>query len=428
MVLCQIYRTFVIPHSGDECRYIGFPGTLDETARQAIETADVIVEQFADFRAAADLDGLSTRARRMKVPVVGAPFLWPFAGSGHPESVSRYGRYDPFRPEMGDTYLNKLLLAGVTAEAAKQKYLVLDVPREVNLDRRYELLMESQRSRDQASGYRTADLIERYFRDEQLFLTPYHPTLRVSHYMAITFLEDLGAPTAAVENVRTLMTDSFYFRFALPIHPTVARHFKLSYVDENSLYPFHDEGPVSFADFVDRYVRCAANGALYDAMACVARGETEATQRLEQALVDSPRSALGWNLLARARILENRHAEAAPLLHKALAIDPGLQWAHFHLHQCHLRAGALDEAIAEVNAEIALRPSNPAIYQCLSQLLERTGRLQEAADALRHAVALAPRTLGKTLRWRMTRVRRRRIRLSGLISALSRSCGGSCSG
>jgi predicted Zn-dependent protease len=101
---------------------------------------------------------------------------------------------------------------------------------------------------------------------------------------------------------------------------------------------------------------------------------------------------------------------------------------HFHLHQCHLRAGALDEAIAEVNAEIALRPSNPAIYQCLSQLLEKTGRLQEAADALRHAVALAPRTLGKTLRWRMTRARRRRIRLSGLISALSRSCGGSCSG
>jgi hypothetical protein len=59
--------------------------------------------------------------------VVGAPFLWPFAGSAHPESASRYGGYDPFRPEMGDGYLNRLLKEGLAPQEAARRYIDADV-------------------------------------------------------------------------------------------------------------------------------------------------------------------------------------------------------------------------------------------------------------------------------------------------------------
>ena len=69
-----------------------------------IAGADVLVTQAAHFAPKTDISHIDTAARRLVVPVVGTPFVWPFSGQGHPESRRRYGKYDPFGGEQGDRH------------------------------------------------------------------------------------------------------------------------------------------------------------------------------------------------------------------------------------------------------------------------------------------------------------------------------------
>jgi hypothetical protein len=269
---------------------------------RSIEAADLVVEQVFDVKQGIDLDALAFRGRRVRVPVVGAPFLWPFGGSPHPESLSRYGGYDPFRQEMGGGYLNRLLKEGLRPEEAARRYIDADVSKLVDLDRLREITMDRQRARDSATGYRCADLIEDEIAEHQLFLTPFHPTLTVSRYIACHFLRDIGAPSSAIDRIERYMTDSFYFKFGLPIHPSVSRH--LQWTDAETRYRFHDEGYLTFAEFVHRYAECRASTAVQEALVAAGQQRPDAGSLLEAALVECPEAALVLFALGKLRTTE----------------------------------------------------------------------------------------------------------------------------
>jgi hypothetical protein len=80
VALSTIYQTFVVPHTGDEVQCLGCNDTSADNLR-SIETADVVVEQVFDVKQGIDLDTLALRGKRVRVPVVGAPFLWPSAAA-----------------------------------------------------------------------------------------------------------------------------------------------------------------------------------------------------------------------------------------------------------------------------------------------------------------------------------------------------------
>ena len=82
------------------------------------------------------------------------------------------------------------------------------------------------------------------------------------------------------------MTDSFYFKFGLPIHPSVARHFGLQWADAETRYRFHDEGYLTFAEFVQRYVQCRASTVVQEALVAAAQQRPDAGTLLEAALAE----------------------------------------------------------------------------------------------------------------------------------------------
>jgi len=398
VTLSNIYKTLVVPHTGDTVQCLGCNAPSADDLR-TIEIADLVVEQVFDIKQGIDLDTLSLRGRRVRVPVVGAPFLWPFAGTAHPESVSRYAGYDPFRPEMGDGHLNRLLKEGLDPDEAARRYIDADVCRLVNLDRLREITMDRQRARDAATGYRCADLIEDGIAENQLFLTPFHPTLAVSRYIALRFLEDIGAPSSAVDRVGRLMTDSFYFKFGLPIHPSVARHLGLRWADAETRYRSHDEGYLTFAEFVHRYVECRASTALQPALAAAADRRPEAGSLLEAALVECPGSGLALFTLGKARMAEGRHAEAISILQRGLELDPGLEWAHFVLAECLQKAGEPDAAERHYRAEAALRPYRAPVQARLAHFLASRRKLEDAVVAMELALEMEPGN-AEHRRWR----------------------------
>ena len=389
VALSNIYKTFVVPHTGDEVQCLACNASSAEVLR-SIELADIVVEQVFDVKQSIDLDALSLRGRRVRLPVVGAQFLWPFAGSAHPESASRYGGYDPFRLEMGDGYLNRLLKEGLAPQEAARRYIDADVSKLVNLDRLREITMDRQRARDAATGYRCADLIEDGIAESQLFLTPFHPALAVSRYMACRFLQDIGAPTSAVDRVERYMTDSFYLKFGLPIHPSVARHFGLRWAGSETRYRFHEEGYLSFADFARRYVECRASTALQTALAAAAEQRPDSGALLEAALTECPQSALALFTLAKLHMAEGRNADAISLVRRALELEPNLEWGHHLLAGCLQTEGDVDAAERHYRSEAALRPYRAPVQARLAHFLANRRKLDEAVNAIEGALEMQP--------------------------------------
>ena len=94
--LHDVYTNFVLPLTGDTLAWSHSAAPLTPEHAAFIASADVVVVQAAHFEPKTDITRIETKARRMVVPVVGTPFLWPYSGMGHPDSMRKYGKYNPF--------------------------------------------------------------------------------------------------------------------------------------------------------------------------------------------------------------------------------------------------------------------------------------------------------------------------------------------
>lgn len=402
--LHTIYKLFVSPHTGDEVNFVVGTAPLNDERHAHIIAADIVVEQVFDMPQPVDLSQLSFRGKIHRVPVVGTPFLWPFAADPHPLNKT-HGEYEPFRSEIGDSHLNRLLASGIPPDEAAERYLAADMAVVGKLDRLYEITIDRQRARDLATGYRCADLIEGRFRDKQLFLTPYHLTLTMSRYMALTFLEDIGALSESIDLVNRRMTENFYPTYATPVHPGIARHFGLKWANEWTKYPFHSEGSITFEQFVRRYVRCEVNAELDRAIKAVARDEPGAKYSIEAAIAWHPsarESPDALVALARVRMQGGLYEDAAKLLRRAIGISPPTDWANHFLSQCLHKLGDMRGAEAALREAIALRPCRHGAESHLAHMLADRGAFDEAIAAMRGALEFDPHNdgyLAKLAEW-----------------------------
>ena len=129
----------------------------------------------------------------------------------------------------------------------------------------YELIMDRQRSRDEASGFNIAGVIEDHFRTEQVFLSPYHPNLRVAMALATQLFEQLGAERQDIDRLlcRTRVTP--FPKGELPIHPASPSIFGLDFIAPDRRYRFMNEGLFTFREYALRYMRYEWNAALEEA-------------------------------------------------------------------------------------------------------------------------------------------------------------------
>lgn len=188
--LSQLYQRFFDGDREEEVSYLPSYEDLTDDRIAAIAEADVIVEQRMDVAPRAEIGGIASNAERHFVPLLAGGFLWPHAGQEHPRNESLWFMPSgPYGGEMADSYLNRLIDAGMPPAEAVDQYLALDVARVRHLDRFFELVIDRQRSRDTACGYQIADLIEERFREEPMFRTPHHPNLR----LALAFIAPAGS-------------------------------------------------------------------------------------------------------------------------------------------------------------------------------------------------------------------------------------------
>ena len=359
-VLSQAYEIFAVPHTGDTATYITPLRPPTPAAREAAARADVVVEQIMPVADQPPLAGLREGARRLLVPLVDGSFLWPFSGTAHPDSARTYGAYHPFPAEMGDGFLLRAMAKGASGEAAVRAYLAEDVARSGHAARRHEIALELQARREAGTSYRFATLIETHLRDERLFRTPYHLEIRLSRHMFLTLLDDLGTSAAARHAADCYYGKTLFGGLDLPIHPAIAAHHGLTWVDAATRHAFWREEMLSFEGYAHRFVRCLAYPAMDVAVQAVMRAQPGAEALLDAALADLPDSPWGLHALAILKLRAREFGAARATLDRVIALHPGLGGAHASRHDALLGLGRTEEAVAALREEVRRQPHRVA--------------------------------------------------------------------
>lgn len=170
--LSSLYGRVVPPESGDKIAYVASYQDANPEQRRTIAEADVLVQQVLDF--APRIGSVATAATILLVPHIAGAFFWPHTGQPHPKNAPApfLDEGGPYPAELGDSFLNRMIAAGVPAKDAVRSYLATDVATVRRVDRLQELVLDKQRARDKECGYDFADLISARFRQEQLSEAP----------------------------------------------------------------------------------------------------------------------------------------------------------------------------------------------------------------------------------------------------------------
>jgi tetratricopeptide (TPR) repeat protein len=381
---------------------------LDHAGKKALDTADLIVLQDLDFRGGITAERFRVGTRVVHFPVVACPFLWPFIGRQHPKNRGThfYGG-GPFPPGLSDSFLNRLIAKGVGADEAVDQYLSVDFAKVTNLDRLYEIGMANQRQRDAKCGMSFADTIERHVRDESLFVNFGHPRLRVFRALARQVYAAMGVSGPAIETALSGLVRPPFPYTALPIHPAVGRHFGLSYATESARYSFNYLGPITFAEYVRRYVAYDWNAELHEGIWLAggsvywldqARGiwisggqEPERALALVDSGLDrSPSSSFGHRARGAIQLKLGRGVEARWAARLAVDLDPDDPDNLLFLARVTAEAGDRAAGLALAELAMARFPSYAPAHQLLADLLFKAGRLDDTVQAARRGAELLP--------------------------------------
>jgi tetratricopeptide (TPR) repeat protein len=389
--LSQLYQRFSERKGEEEIVYLPSYEDLTDDRAARIAEADIIVEQRFDVAPRVDVGGIASNAERYFVPLLAGGFLWPFAGGAHPRNeIHSFMPTGPFDGEMGDTYLNRLIDKGTPAVEAVEQYRALDVNNVRNLDRLFELLIDRQRSRDAACGYQIAGLLEERFRDEPLFRTPHHPNHALMLHLAGQFFQRFGMGETTIKRMNERVRFAPMPETQLPIHPAVARHFRLTYANALTLYQIHEEGRLTFTEYALRYMRFDWNRDLAEGIALTGHDINQALVKLEAGLERGANSAKGWFSYAEALRRSGRTEEGEAAIRRAIAIDP-MEGRHYHaLGYSLAELGRLDEAAQAAERAVAIDPFNHHYNALSANVAVRRGRLTEAEGFVARAIEVEP--------------------------------------
>ncbi len=363
---------------------------LTAEEREIVARADTVVEQITPMQGVVALPGAPAGARRVRVPLVDGSFLWPFSSTGHPESRRRYRGYDPFRSEMGDSWLVGRLRNGIAPAYAADAYMDLDIARAAHLSRRMELVLGLQAARDGQTAFRFADVIEQKFRTVKLFRTPYHLEAPLLRLMLTTLLAEMDTPSDIAARAGGLLTGSVFPVHENAVHPHLAAHFGLNWVGEATTYSFWKETVLTFAEWVQRFVHCEAYPQVHEVFRALKQNREDAAARVADALRIMPDSP--WLLHAAGVILQRagRIDDALGFLGRSLQLRPSHAAAWREVGECLAQQGRLAEAIGAMERAVALERFNAGLQHRLAELLVQNGETQRAVMPLQIALMLQP--------------------------------------
>jgi tetratricopeptide (TPR) repeat protein len=387
--LGAILRKFVGPYVDLTLGFIDAYAKLDQESYQRLEIADAVVVQAGSAAQLLDAIPLAKHPRIYKVPIVSGAFIWPYQGVVHPLGHTvRYGN-PPFTAEYNDRYLVKLVQENVPPMEALARYREVDVAAAAHVGRLYELQLEKQRALDAECGYDCAGIITEYLTKEQLFQSAFHFSGRIGRHLAATLCERMGFDSKYAERINRHLKEAPFVPRFVPVHPSIARHFGMTWVTEDTRYPFLHEGGFTFDEYVLRFMEARWSAALEEGVIDARQGKPEAREKLEQGLREAPGSAQGYHELSRLVEKDGDLAKALSLQQTAMRLGPTAA-VLTRFGELLRKNGEHERAARVFRRATEADPVSLAAWIGLRDTLMGLGRMRKALVAAAQVVDLAP--------------------------------------
>ncbi len=387
----KLYREFFGVPRHEEVRYVDDLHLDGAATWAAVGDADLVLLQQRDFNSPKAEDA-PPGMEVLPFPLMLEAFLWPYAHEPHIHNKPEPPLHDgPYPGQLGDMFLNRMIAQGVAPSEALERYLEHDIVGATHIDRLLELHLDQQRDRDERTGFELASILEGGFRDRALFMSPHHPNAWMFGEFLGQLLDRLQMPADEIAAMRDALLASPFPSGELPVHPAVARHFGLAFVDDDTRYKFHDEGRFSFPEHVLRYMRYEHNHTLRVGMRYFHEGQPDAAlPLLDEGLKTSPHSAHGWR--ARGLILgrQGRREEAAEAFGRSVEEDRQVPDAYADLSRTLMELGREADAMGLAREAVALAPHHGPSQLIFGELLFRLRDFPGAVAAASEAARLLP--------------------------------------
>ncbi|HVC60816.1 MAG TPA: WcbI family polysaccharide biosynthesis putative acetyltransferase [Acetobacteraceae bacterium] len=321
--LASLYRRILPPEDAPEVVYLPSYEAASDAQMRVVAEADIVVHQVLDF--APRIGELAASGTVHLVPHLTAFFLWPCTGHPHPSNQPHpySDASGPYNTELGDSFLNRMLLDGVDPDEAVNRFMSTDIAAVRRADRMREIALDKQRSRDRACGYAFADFIEANFQTQYLFRSPNHPEIPLSIFLATEVFSRLGLHSKILDDLQANPPRDLFPATQTPIHPSVIACFGLTCVTPDTRYRYFDEGFFNCSEYAGRYMRYEWNPLFGEAYEQRRSGQKDAAlATLRRAVERSPRSAAGHAVIGDLLAEKGLFAEAAQFARKALELDP----------------------------------------------------------------------------------------------------------
>ena len=433
----SMFLKYIAPITGDVVHFVPCFVKLNQDSLMALMGADIIVSQMLDSQQVVSLDRLidekkiNLSARIVQFPLLSGAFLWPFWGTKHPLNASlSYFSPGPYGMDYGDTYLNRELRRGSDPDSVMQSYLELDINKVKNLDRLFELHMESLKKQDAKSGFSCAEFIESKFRTEKLFQNPTTLARVLYLYLSSEIFKRIGVADSIIDSACENIWMPLSAHIELPIHPSIINYFQITYVNDCNKYVYYTGEKFDFKTYVKNYLHYNFNEylfrSIYDNKIDI-NSSSERKVRISQIRLGISKSEgsgaaefeLG-NLLALegdhvgALAAYQRAYEFAPLnvrfltffanflkaqgdivrarqiLESGLREWPGVAVLWHIFSEILLLQNQIDEAVEASERAVNIEPYNHDFYRSLALALIQAARLPEASRVAHQAAILMP--------------------------------------
>jgi Flp pilus assembly protein TadD len=124
----------------------------------------------------------------------------------------------------------------------------------------------------------------------------------------------------------------------------------------------------------------------------------DALRESQRALANDPHDAEAHRLRALALSMLRRHVEARKAVAAALALDPQSEWSHRIRAHVLINAGSPRSARSSANESIRLRPNDAEGYSLLAEVQLMLDENEAALASARHALSIDPNHIGSLVR------------------------------
>jgi tetratricopeptide (TPR) repeat protein len=312
-------------------------------------------------------------------------FLWPFAAYSHPRVSSTFPVL-PYGAQYGDSFLNGMIEKEASAQQAIDEYLSLDIAQAGRADRRFELAMELQQRIDARCGWDTGEFIERNLSREHLFMSHGHPNYPLLRYLIDGVCRRIGVESAQIDHVLDHISAYPCTGSEIPIHPSICKHFGLSFIQPGHRYRYFRTGQLTFEEFAQAYMDREWSDAFDKAAALQRDGNLDDAVRAALAGTrEAPGSSIGWHFLGTLLAASGKLDESIMALRRATEIDPHDPKPQRDLAAVLLRDGVEHEAEAAYLRAIELAPDDATAWMGLAGTRVQWARFRDAIAAAEQA-------------------------------------------